>query len=511
MKILTNDEIKSIEKSTIESQGITTAELIERVAIAVAAEVKRVANPDAPLLVLAGWGGNGADALETARMLTLDGFKPIVYLFNIGGNKLTPACAIMRDRLAETEGATLYEVTGAEPYAWPETPSNATIIDGLFGSGLNRPLPRTFQLLARNITESGALVISIDVPSGLFSEWNGAASRQDMMQAGLTLAIEFPRLAFMFAENADVVGTWRTIKVGYDPKAIKAAPFSFVYIDKAMVVKNLTPRSRFASKATYGNAIIYAGAQGMAGASILAAEGALRAGAGRLTVHGPSCNCPVVQTGVPCAVFQSDKNQTHITSMPYDNRFNACAVGPGIGTDSHTRDALELFLKATSAASRRVIIDADALNIIAQNPMMLNYITPLSIITPHAGEFDRIFGQCTSDEERLKKAIKAAEDYNLIIVLKGHHTSVVRPDGKIMFNSTGTPALATPGSGDVLTGVITGLMATGMISEIAAFVGVYIHGLAGQIAQRTHGQYGVTAADVAACVGMAIKETIERG
>ena len=512
MKILSNEEIREIEQYTIETQGIDTLELIERVASAVVVEVKKLCDRKDKLIVLAGWGNNGADALETARQLATEGYRPVVYLFNIGGNRLSEECAAIRERILKTEGIELFEITGKEPFRWPEVSSSTTIIDGLFGSGLNRPLPRTFQLLAQNINESGATVVSIDIPSGLMAEWNGATPRENMMHATVTVAVEFPKLSFMLPENAEVVGTWKVIKIGYDKKAISKAPFSFILIDRPIVRGLLNPRNLFSSKADYGNALIVAGSTGMMGAAVLAAKAALRTGAGKVTVYSASQGNHILQTAVPSAMFKMDTRYDgadKITRIPFDKAYNAISVGPGIGTADETASALEKFIKASSASGQRIILDADALNIIAKRPILLNYIQPLSVITPHEKEFDRIFGECDSHEERLRKAIKCAQEYSLIIVLKGRHTAVIRSDGKITFNSTGTPALATPGSGDVLTGILTALMAIGLSSEIAAFVGPYIHGLAGELAEEEHGEYGVTAEDIVDYIGKAIKLIME--
>ena len=505
MKILTNDEIRQIEDKTIERHNISRIELIEHVAGAVAAEVKLHCRREGKLIVLAGWGNNGADALETARLLAGEGYSPEVYFFNIG-HRLSDECAQMRDRAIGTPGLTLYEITGQESFHWPEPEPTTTIIDGLFGSGLNRPLPRTFQLLARNINESGATVISIDIPSGLMGEWNGSAPRQDMIHATVTVGIEFPRLAYMLRDNASVVGKWKIVRIGYDTDAIREAPFTFVLVDQGLVNGVLEHRDPFASKHDFGSAFVVAGSYGMAGAAVLSARGALRGGAGKVTVFSCADLFNIIQTSVPSAMFMADKSPRYVTNIPFDPSFTAFGVGPGIGTSDETAIAFEKFVKAVSAAGKRMVVDADALNIIAKRPNILNYLPPLSILTPHVGEFDRIFGESTSDEERLKKAIKCAEDYHIIIVLKGRYTTIVRPDGKLMFNSSGTPAMATPGSGDVLTGILTGLMATGMKSEYAAFVGPYIHGVAGEIAAELHGEFGVTAEDIAENVGRAIKK-----
>lgn len=506
MKILSGQEIKNIERETIEAQGITSVELVERVGRAVADEIKALRMPGSPVLVFAGWGNNGADALETARLLAQDGYQPVVYLFNIGGARLSTECALFRDRLLDCPGVTLYEITGAEPFQWPEPTAASLIVDGLFGSGLDRPLPRSFQMLVRNINESGATVVSIDVPSGLFGDWNGNAPREDMIHATLTLAIEFPRMSFMLADNASVVGDWKVIRVGYDAASVKRAPFTFMLVDGALCSRFLVPRAKFAGKADFGHTLLFAGSRGMMGAAVLAARGALRSGAGKVTVHGPASGNPVVQIAVPAAMYVDDPGAMFITEMKYGQGFDAVAVGPGIGRNTETAAALERLVKGASAAGQRLVLDADALNIIADNPRILSYLTPLSVLTPHAGEFDRIFGKSDNAEERLKKAIRASEDYNVIIVLKGRYTAVVRPDGKIMFNGSGSPALATPGSGDVLTGVIAGLMGQGLASEIAAFVGPYVHGLAGEMAAARHGEYGVTAEDIANHIGAAINE-----
>ena len=203
-------------------------------------------------------------------------------------------------------------------------------------------------------------------------------------------------------------------------------------------------------------------------------------------------------------MFDCDKNRRIITEMPTDQRYTAIAVGPGIGTDDATLDALERFLKIMQASSRPIILDADALNCISLRKNLLEFIPPLSVITPHAGEYDRMFGQCAGDEERLKSALAKAQFYQIIIVLKGRYTAIVRPDGKVFFNSSGSPALATAGSGDVLTGVIAGLMASGLKPEIASFVGVHIHGVAGELSAEEHSDIGTSASDVADNIGRAI-------
>ena len=506
MKIFSNEEIKQLEQLTIERDGVSPVELIEQAAEAISGEITARWRPGKRLLVFAGWGNNGADALETARLLALQGYHPEVFLFNINGNRLSPECRICRDRLLESvpDEITFLEITGREPFAWPETETGSLIIDGIFGSGLNGPLPRSFQLIIHNLNQSGATIVSIDVPSGMLSDWNGTISREDMVHANLTLALTAPRLAFMLPDNAGVVGEWKVLDVGISHRYMQEAPYTFYLVQKSTVEQFLPYRAPFASKADFGSALICAGSYGMYGAAALSANAAVRAGAGKVTVHSAASGMSVIQSVAPCAMFRADSGESYITDFGDTDGYDALAVGPGIGTDPETINALERLLKARNAAGLPLVLDADALNCIAKRPLLLNYLPVLSILTPHAGEFDRIFGVHATHEERLRKAIDVAHYHKVIIILKGRFTAIVRPDGKVFFNGSGTPAMATPGSGDVLTGIIAGFMAQGYKPEKASFLACYVHGVAGEIAAAENGEYGVAASDIAAAVGRAI-------
>ena len=361
-------------------------------------------------------------------------------------------------------------------------------------------------MLARSISESGATVISIDVPSGLFGDWNARVIGRNVVHATLTMAVQFPRLSFFLSDNADLVGKWKIIDIGLSSRAIMETPTKYFYVERDEVRAVLKRRKPFSSKADYGHALLFAGCYGMAGAAVLAARGALRSGVGKLTVHSARATFPVLQGQVPEALFSPDRHDFVISDMAVRFSCSAIGVGPGIGTNDATRGALETFIKSYN---RPIVIDADALNAIAQNHTLLDHIPPGSILTPHAGEFDRIFGIQTSAEARLLKAMEVAHKYKILIVLKGRYTATVRPDGKVFFNSTGSPAMATAGSGDVLTGIITSLLAQGYKPEAASVAGVYIHGLAGELAAESEGEYGTTALDIAANVGRAIKNIME--
>ncbi|MDE6033382.1 MAG: NAD(P)H-hydrate dehydratase [Muribaculaceae bacterium] len=504
MKIITTDQIKKIDRATVENEGITSLQLIERVAESVAAEVVSLLSAQSRIAIFAGPGNNGADALATARILYQQGLQPEVFLFNIGGDKLNAECRICRDLLLEAAPDAIFTEV-IKQFNRPHLSPNHIVIDGLFGTGLREALSGGFRELVKYIDDSRAFVISIDIPSGLFGDWNPNAIHRNMMHADLTLAVQFPHLSFFMAENDEVVGRWKVMDIGLSSSEIRKTTAPFYLVERNDVRRLLRQRPDFCSKDDFGSALLVAGSYGMMGAAVLAARGALRAGVGKVTVYSPRCGYEILQSSTPEAMFVASNSEIHISSIRLPHSYSTVGIGPGIGTADATVDALEQFL---TGRNEPVIIDADALNCIAKRQSLLHRLPPQSVLTPHAGEFDRIFGQQPNSEARLVKAIEMARYHNVLIVLKGRYTTIVRPDGRLYFNSSGNPAMATPGSGDVLTGVITALMAQGYRPEVAALCGVYIHGVAGDLAAETQGQYGVTAGDIAANIGRAFKLTL---
>lgn len=505
MKIFSSEEIDAIRRFTLKEQGITNRQFIESTGEALAIEIISSLVPGHRLVMFAGPDLNGAYTLTTARYLALQGFHPEVFLFNINGNRASAECLAARDRLREECGDdVLTEVTGLQ-FSMPDLQSDVTVIDGLFGTERTTPLSGGYQSIVRYINEMRARVVSIDVPSGLLVDSVEGLINRNIIHATITLAIGVPRVVFFMKENAELLGTWKIVPVDYSTTAIERAPWKFRLIEKSDIRHLVHPRPSFASKADCGDAILFAGSYGMLGAAQLCARGALRGGAGKVTVHAPRCGFYVMQTSVPCALFECDPGDVAITDIELSRDYKAVAIGPGMGTADVTIDALHSFLKIANANSRPLVLDADALNCMAIRPAMLDHVPVMSILTPHAGEFDRLFGRQPSSYARLLKAIEVAHQRHVIIILKGRFTAIVRPDGKVYFNPTGSPALATGGTGDVLTGLIAALLAQGMRTEFAAIVGPYIHGLAGEIAAQKFGVYSVTATDVADCIGAAIK------
>ncbi len=508
MKIFSSKDIKDLDAATCEAQGIDSLTLMERAANAVAKEIRNRFLPSRRIVVVAGPGNNGGDALAVSRILAEQGYEHIeVYLFNVRG-QLSEECEAQKQRLIESEAKVQFnEITRS--FIPPQLSETDIIVDGLFGVGLRDPLTEGFAQVARLINESGAYVISIDIPSGLAAEWNANFLFRNMVHANLTLTFQFPKLSFFFGEHADIIGDLVVLDIGLDRKALKSMRSEWLLIEGRTIHKLLRPRNPFSAKRDYGSVMIFAGSMGMMGAAVLCARATLKCGAGLATVHAPRTGITILQTAAPEAMFEPDRHERVISDMSLHHTHQAVAVGPGIGTNDLTVNALESLLKTCKSP---LVLDADALNCIVKRPALLSMLPPRTIITPHIGEFDRLFGDQPTSEARLKKAIEVAKHYEIVIVLKGHHTMIVRPSGNqiVYFNSTGNAGMATAGAGDVLTGVIAGFLAQGIQPENAAALGVFVHGRAGDIASEELGEYGVIASDISDRLGRAIKDVIDR-
>ena len=479
---------------------------IENVGSEVAAEVLDF-RPSAksPVLVLAGDGICGAYALAAALSLHRNGCRARVVLFNIGGDMLSPDTVKARNAFVDEAGADyLEEVINPGVFNMPDMKRRTVVVDGIFGSEYRKPLRGGYQSVARHINEHNPMVVSIDLPSGMTTDLGIGMINYNIVHADLTLTLVGPTLAFFMPENAELIGRWKTLNVAFDEEAISSTRCTTRMIDARTVRLAIPPRPVMASKNELGDALIFAGSYGMLGAAVLATRAATRSGCGRVTCHGPRCAFYVMQSSVPSAMFTTDGADVDIQDFDTDREYDGIAVGPGLGHSDATVAGLEVFLKACFAASKPLILDADALNCLTVKPSMVDFIPPRSILTPHAGEFDRIFGAQSSHASRVLKALEMAARHKIIIVLKGHYTLTIWPDGSIVVNSSGTEALATAGSGDVLTGLMAGFLAQKLVPEVAAVVAVYVHGVAGRLAARLNGIQGTTSEDIADAIGPAI-------
>ena len=501
MKIFTATDIRAIDAATVAKEGIASIDLMERAASAVAFEIVSRWVPSQRIIIFAGPGNNGGDALAVARLLIDQGYKPEVLLFRT--KDLSDDCAINRQRLVDMEYPSFVEVQ--KKFTVPEISKRDVVVDGLFGNGLSSNLRGGYTALAKLIYESEAFVVSIDLPSGLFPEFNSTNILNNIVHANLTLTFQFPRLAFFFRENARCLGEWKVLDIGLSQEAIRQTPSNYYLIDRVGVKDGLQPRNPFADKHDFGRMLLVAGSFGMGGAAVLAAKAALRTGVGIVDVHTPSCCYIPLQTAVPEARVRQDRGSSYVTEIVPEKKYTVVA-GPGLGTHAATVSAIDDFLRQ---AASPILLDADALNCIAGLRTPINNIPQGSVITPHVREFDRLFGEHFTDEERFNRAVEMSKFLKIVIVLKGHYTFVFRPDGKVFVNTTGNAGMATAGSGDVLSGIIGALMAQKYRPDVAVSMGVFIHGYAGNLAAQKHGEYGLTAGDIIDCIGQAIKEIMQ--
>lgn len=490
MKIFTSAQIRELDKYTIEHEPIKSIDLMERAAKALTQAITDVWNTQTPVIVFAGPGNNGGDALAVTRMLIDRGYEATAYLFNIS-RQLSEDCAINKKRLEEKKPKALIEVI--QEFEPPQLDINTLVIDGLFGSGLNKPLAGGFASLVKYINASPSKVVSIDMPSGLMAEDNTYNVRANIIKADLTLTLQHQKLSFFFPENQIFIGQLKVLDIRLSQEGIRKTDSNYTLLDENDVRSRILPREPFAHKGKMGNALIIAGSYGMGGASVLATKACLRSGAGKVTAHTPKCNYLTMQISVPEAVIQFDREETTFSEAVDTEDFNAVGIGPGLGTSEQTAVAIISQLRRTQCP---LVVDADAINILSTHRAWLQQLPKGIIMTPHPKEFDRLEGHCTDSYERLMKARDLAQSLQAFILLKGHFTSLCLPDGHVIFNSTGNAGMATAGSGDVLTGIITGLLARGYKQEDACLVGMYLHGLAGDIAARELGQESIIASDI---------------
>ena len=498
MKIFTTAQIHELDKYTIEHEPIASLNLMERAARALTEAVIQEWPATMPVVIFAGPGNNGGDALAMARMMSEQNYQVTVYLFNISG-QLSPDCAANKQRLQDARRLKNFIEVSME-FDPPVLDSNTLVIDGLFGSGLNKPLAGGFASLVKYINASQAKIVSVDVPSGLMTEDNTYNVRANIIRADMTLTLQQPKLSFLFPENQPFVGELRVldIKLSKEGMAKIEAPFSMV--DASDVRACLLDRSPFAHKGQMGTALLIAGSYGMAGSAVLASKACMRSGAGKVVVNTPRRNIPILQASVPEAIVRAGNEETIFTETVDTEDYQAVGIGPGLGQSEQTAIALIAQLRRTQCP---LVVDADALNILANHRAWMQQLPKGIIMPPHPKELDRLEGHSADTYERLTKARHLAERLKGYVILKGHYTAICCPDGHIIFNATGNAGMATAGSGDVLTGILTGLLARGYKPQDACVVGVYLHGLAGDLAAQELGEESLIASDIISHLGKA--------
>ncbi|MGB0178373.1 MAG: NAD(P)H-hydrate dehydratase, partial [Owenweeksia sp.] len=333
--------------------------------------------------------------------------------------------------------------------------SEGVVVDALLGSGLNRPLKGLLKDITDWLNKQNVTRVSIDIPTGLFAENNYDNELKHVLNAHETLSLQMPKRSFFHRNTAPLVGGLKILDIGLHPDFIKESKTDNYYFDRQEACLLFRPRKQHSFKGTYGHALLVAGSQGKIGAAILSARAVMRSGAGLLTVHTPGAGLMPLQGALPEAMVSVDENEEHITGLPESGNFKAIGMGPGVGTASATSHVLKNLIQNSGVP---MVLDADALNILAENRTWLAFLPQSTILTPHIGEFRRLLGKDKLEENYLDELRTMALRNGVTIVLKDSNTAVASPDGSLHFINSGSPALATAGSGDVLTGVILGLL-----------------------------------------------------
>jgi ADP-dependent NAD(P)H-hydrate dehydratase / NAD(P)H-hydrate epimerase len=497
MKIFTCKQIREIDEYTIKSEPVSSVDLMERAAVQVCKWYIDRFERSRRIFIFAGPGNNGGDGLAVARILASNRYEAEAFFPEYSG-KTSDDWIINRRRL-ENETTVPFNVI-SEISQFPVIHSEDIIIDALFGSGITRPVAGLHAEVIKQINSADALVIAIDIPSGLFGEDNSANLGDNIIKADFTLSFQFPKLSFLFPENELYTGEWIILPIGLNTTAIRNIITPYYYLKENDVAPLLKKRKKFDHKGTFGHGLLVAGSSGKMGAAVLAAKAALRTGIGLLTCHIPSGGNLIMQCSIPEAMVKADNSEKCISDIGDTDTFSAVGIGPGMGIGNESQKALHNLLLR---CQKPMVIDADALNAIGLNRKWLSLMNENIILTPHPKEFERINGSDDNSYARLHNQIEFSKNHNCTVVLKGAYTSITLPDGKAFFNSTGNPGMATGGSGDVLTGIILSLLAQGYTPANAAMAGVFLHGLAGDIAAEKSGFESLLASDLINDIGNA--------
>jgi NAD(P)H-hydrate epimerase len=486
MKILSAAETRQADAYTIENEPIASIDLMERAAISFTEIFTKCYDSSRTVKIFCGTGNNGGDGLAVARLLLKQKYQVETYLVNFNGQG-SADFLINYERLRKKHKINIL----TEKEIFPRFDKEDVIIDAIFGSGLTRPVEGYYAQIISEINEKANHIVSIDIASGLFAD--SSSSKGAIIKPTLTISFQMPKLAFMIPENEAFVGRWEIADIGLDQDFINNTGSKHYLLTHTLVKNIILERKRFAHKGDFGKAIMLSGGLGKMGAAILGAKACMRTGAGLLTMQIPQCGYEIMQTSVPEAMVSIDIQKDFLTQYPDLVPYNAIGIGPGIGTHP---DTTKMIYKLLENYTKPLVIDADAINIIGKNRFLLEKLPEGSILTPHLKEFERITEPCQDHFERLELQQTFSKKYGVIIVLKGANSSISLPDGKIYFNSTGNPGMATGGSGDVLTGILTGLLAQNYKPTDVALLGTYLHGLAGDEAASRKGMESLIASDI---------------
>ena len=508
MKILSAEKIREADAYTIKHEPIKSIDLMERAAglcfdWLYAAAPKLFPDSiseekDWVFYIVCGTGNNGGDGMVLARLLQRNGYNAEVAVVHISDKPSKDFTASL-DKLGKGKKAVI-DIKKTKDI--PDFPDNAIIIDAIFGTGLNRPSEGIGREVIEKINQSKSTIVSIDMPSGLFDSDNSRNDPKGIVRSNHILTFQLPKLSFFLSENEAMVGAVHILDIGLDSEFLNNVESTFHYLTGSEAAEMRIARSAYSHKGTYGHALIIAGAQGKWGAAVLSSKACLRAGAGLVTAHVGSDGADVLHNAMPELMIDHDKAGTHFANLPDLSDYDAIGVGPGIGKSDDTVRALKLLIQQAKVP---LVLDADALNILADNPTWMAFLPKDSILTPHPGEFARLAGSKLSHFESLEKQREMSQKNGIYILLKGANSSLSFPDGRVLINSTGNPGMASAGMGDSLTGIITGLLSSQYKPLEAAALAMFVHGRAGDLALKNQSVESLVASDLIENIGNAFE------
>lgn len=494
MHLLSTEEIRAWDAYTIENEPISSFNLMERAAQNFSNWfMKNYSDTNIPVYVCCGTGNNGGDGVAIARILSKKFYTVHVLICAVSESRSKEFIENL-ERVKLRDLASLAEYDGSN---LPFIPRRSVIIDAILGIGFCRQLEPKWAKFFQHLNALGAPIVAVDIPSGLSADGFGDDSTLKAVQ---TITFQVPKISFFFPENQHFVGDWQVISIGLDPKFLQSIAVKSIYTERVDVQALLKHRDKHSHKGTFGTALLVTGSKGMLGAAILSTRAATRTGAGIVFTQVPEAGVNVIQSAVPEAIVLVDQGDD-ISEVRDLSKFAAIGVGCGIGTSAKTSAVLDHLV----ASGKPIVIDADALNILSTQKKLPQF-APNTIITPHPKEFDRLFGEHKTLADRIATARSWSSKLNIIIILKGAYTAVCSPDGLVHFNSTGNPGMATAGSGDVLTGMLSSLLARGYEPMNAAILGVYLHGMAGDFAKEVVGEESLVASDIIDHISTAFKK-----
>ncbi|KAA1245513.1 NAD(P)H-hydrate dehydratase [Aquimarina sp. RZ0] len=503
MKIFSAAQMRMADEFTVASQKITSLDLMERAATQIFNMLhQRLQGAPIPIHVFCGLGNNGGDGLVVSRLLIEHGYDVKTYIVNFSNNRSKDFLENY-DRLKSILSEWPIQLKSDDNF--PVIKKDDMVIDAIFGIGLNRPLLPWVISLIKHINASRCFVISIDVPSGLYAD-KVPDDPEGVIYAATTVTFQLPKLIFFLPETGQYSRDLEVIDIGLDRDFINKTPGFAELVGKNEVLSLYRPRHKFAHKGDYGHGVIIGGSYGKIGSVVLATEALLRIGAGLATAYIPECGYEIMQTSVPEAMVVTDREDNFITNISIDFEPGVIGIGIGLGIDDKTIQGFETFLKQNKS---NLVIDADGINILAKKPQFLDLIPAKTVLTPHPGELKRLLGDWKDDFDKIEKTKVFSNAHECIIVIKGANTLIVYKD-TVFVNTSGNPGMATAGSGDVLTGIITGLISQGYDPLHAAVFGVYLHGSSGDIAIKETGYQGLLASDIVSNIGRSYLELFKQ-